>query len=418
MKKLSIPELEEWYQKRLQDESKDFIKEAEKSYKSVERLLRDVDSIATQLREESEKDDEEALGIATRFALKIREIVDDFEVKSDITYESTEDMQEAIQDFIQELWGAGARWIKRMDKRHKSTIKQLDIYMKELANEMKNLSKLLYEYSWVKDLERIGTRIDTLKDLTYGKAQFEEQIRQVTMKMEQARKEYEEAQHTYVDFKEKSNVSDLLNLDEDADHVAVVLKMKLNTLRKPVKKFTQQDTGVMVGPSGQKALNDYWEDPYTAIVEEPEGHPALLEGLAGVEKAVDKDTLKIKDRLARRAVEEIEAIRGGMLLDLQQQAKEIENKRREYAESDVYRRDEKLQEEVKEAKKNLEYHKNDLLRIADDIERQIEKIEVFKRRIMIEIKKAFDERIHIEIEDHGLEPLLVECRAKAKEVPS
>jgi uncharacterized protein YukE len=200
MKKLTIPELEEWYRKRLQDESKDFIKEAEKSYKSVERSLRDVDSIATQLRDESEEDDEEALGIATRFALKIREIVDDFEVKSDITYESTEEMQEEIQDVIQELWGAGARWIKRMDKRHKGTIKQLDIYMKELANEMKNLSKLLYEYSWVKDLERIGTRIDTLKDLTYGKAQFEEQIRQVTMKMEQARKEYEGARQTYVDF--------------------------------------------------------------------------------------------------------------------------------------------------------------------------------------------------------------------------
>ncbi|MHA2191371.1 MAG: hypothetical protein ACXAAP_14180, partial [Candidatus Thorarchaeota archaeon] len=165
---LTVEQLEKWYRKRLSAKSKDFIKQAEKSYKIVDRALRDVEVLSQDFIEESMEDDTESSGTSSRFAMKISEIVEDFDIKQDITYASAEAMQEEIQRFIQELWGAGARWIRRMDKKHKAKIKSLDTYMKELANEMKKLGKLLYEYSWIKDLERIGLRIGTLRDLTFG----------------------------------------------------------------------------------------------------------------------------------------------------------------------------------------------------------------------------------------------------------
>ncbi|MHA1907009.1 MAG: hypothetical protein ACW98Y_06930, partial [Candidatus Thorarchaeota archaeon] len=265
MRTMTITELEKWYLKRLADRSKDFRKIAEKSYKIVKQAAIDIKDVAANLMEASAEDDDEAQGISSRFANKINTIVANFEVEKNITYQSTETMQEEVQFFIQELWGAGSRWIRRMDKKHKSTIKQLDVYMKELMTEMKKISKLLYEFSWIKDLERIHGRIITMKDITYGSDLYDGQIDQIWLKIKQAQSEYDVAKKAHDDFKESSNVSELLNLDDESEHIGGLLRMKLNTLRKTVKKFNQTDTGVRISPNGQKALAEYFEDPFTAI---------------------------------------------------------------------------------------------------------------------------------------------------------
>jgi hypothetical protein len=312
MTNLTVEQLQKWYKKQLAKKSSEFVKQAERSYKVVERTLKDVQELVKAFESDGE-DDPESSGIAARFGLKLKEIVDDFYVGNEITYESTEAMQGEIQKFIQELWGAGARWIRRLDKRHKTTIKSLDEAMKELAKEMKRIGKLLYDYAWVKDLERIGGRITTLHDLTFSKDVFEEQIKTVRLKINTAENDYRNARRAHDEFVETSNVADLLNLDEQAERVSSLLRMKLNPLRKQVKKFLQVDTGIRIGPAGQIALNEYFEDPYTAIVKETEGYPGLLEGLTGVQEAIEKNKLDLKDRLGRRAVEEIEAIRKGGL---------------------------------------------------------------------------------------------------------
>ncbi|MFW9787633.1 MAG: hypothetical protein ACFFE2_03345 [Candidatus Thorarchaeota archaeon] len=408
MTNLNVEQLQKWYRKQLRKQSKDFIKYAEKSYRIVETTLKDIEQLTREFQDE-EDEELESGSIASRFAMKIGEIVSDFYVDKDITYENTEAMKEEIQRFIQELWGAGARWIKRMDKRYKNVIKTLDTYMKELAREMNKLNKLLYEYSWIKDLERIGGRIDTLHDLTFSREIFEEQIQQVRRKIETAQTEYNSAKKAYDDFTESSNVAELLSLDEQADHVGSLLRMKLNPLKKQVKKFFQHDTGVRISPAGQKALTEYFEDPYTAIVEESEGYPGLIEGLSGLKEAIENGKLPLKDRLARRAVEEVEAIRNGALQKYQDQAKEIENKRHTYAGSDVYTKNDTLQGELNEATKNLEYHRNDLLRIRDDITRQIDKVKDFKSRIESEILETFGEKVTLQVEV-SLEPLLELCQ--------
>jgi hypothetical protein len=385
--------------------SKDFTKKAEKSYKVAERSLKDIQEMSRNLKEPGEDDEPDSTGIATRFAMKVEDITNDFYVGKDITYESTESLQDEIRSFIQELWGAGARWIRRMDKKHKSTIKQLDVSMKELMSEMNKIQKLLYEFSWLKDLERIGGRIQTLQDLGFSKEVYEEQIRTTRTKIETAMSELDVAQKSYTEFVETSNVADLLNIDSEADHIAGLLRMKLNPLKKQVKKFFQHDTGVRVSATGQKALNDYFENPYEAIAEEPLGYPALLEGLTGLKEAIERGRLPMKDRLARRAIEEIQAISNGSLDELQGKAQELEEKRHAFADSDVYAKSAKLQEELNEAEKNLEYHRSDMLRIRDDIKREIARAKDFKVRIESEILESFEEKVKLQMEI-SLEPLL------------
>jgi len=408
MTTLTVEQLDKWYRKRLATQSKDFIKRAEKSRKNVSQTLKDVGVVAGNL-EESAKDDSETIGIASRFAMKLDDTVKGFDVAQDITYESTEAMQEEIQRFIQELWGAGARWIRRMDKRHKNTIKMLDTYMKELSKEMKVLGKLLYEFSWVKDLERIGGRIQTLNELTYSAEGFEEQIRQIQLKIDTATKEHSDATQAYNEFTKTSNVAELLSLDEESEHIAALLRMRLSPLKKQVKRFMQRDTGVRISPFGQRALAEYFEDPLTAIIAEPDGTPGLVEGLEGLQKALDTGKLRLKDRLARRASEEIEAIKNGSMSDLQLQAKELDEKRRTFAGSDVYKRSAVLAERLNESSRNLEYHTNDLLKVGDDIKKQISRVEEFKTRIESEILEFFEEEITIKIDKLGLEPLFERC---------
>ncbi len=405
MTNLNVEQLQKWYRKQLKNKSSDFLKHAERSYKVVERALQDIEELSKAFEDD---DIEDVDGIASRFALKVKEIVKDFYVDKEITYETTEAMQGEIQRFIQELWGAGARWIRKLDKRYKTTIKEFDVAMKELGKEMKKIGKLLYDYSWVKDLERIGGRIDTLHDLTFSNEIFEEQIQTVLMKIRSAENEYNETESAYDKFKETSNVAELLSLDEQAEHVSALLKMKMNPLKKQVKKLLQRDTGVRIGPAGQKALIEYFDDPYTAIAEESDGYPGLIEGLNGLQEAIATKKLKLKDRLARRAIEEVEAIKNGGLQDLQNEAHEIELKRRTYAGSDVYTKSEELQANLSEAKKNLDYHKNDLLRIRDDLERQIGKVNEFKVRIEAEILESFTEKVTIQL-DVSLEPLVALC---------
>ncbi|MHA2141127.1 MAG: hypothetical protein ACXADC_03885 [Candidatus Thorarchaeota archaeon] len=408
MTTLTIEQLQKWYRKRLTNRSKDFTKKAEKSYKVAERSLKDIQEMSRNLKEPGDDEDPDSLGIATRFAMKVEDITNDFYVGKDITYGSTEALQDEIRSFIQELWGAGARWIRRMDKKHKSTIKQLDVSMKELMAEMNKIQKLLYEFSWLKDLERIGGRIQTLQDLGFSKEIYEEQIRTTRTKIETAVKEFNNAQNAYTEFTKTSNVADLLNIDSEADHVAGLLRMKLNPLKKQVKKFFQHDTGVRVGAAGQKALNDYFENPYEAIVAEPIGYPGLLEGLAGLKEAIERGKLPLKDRLARRAIEEVQSISNGSLRELQEKAKDLEEKRHAFAGSDVYAQSAKLQGELNEAEKNLEYHRSDMLRIRDDITREVARAKEFKVRIESEILESFEEKVKLQLEI-SLEPLLDKC---------
>lgn len=402
---MTIEQLQKWYRNQLQKKSSEFIKQAERSYRIVERTLKDVGLLVKEFEDEVT---DEGDGIAARFGLKLKEITEDFYVDQEITYESTEAMQAEIQRFMQELWGAGARWIRRMDKRYKTTIKSLDDAMKELAKEMKKIGKLLYDFAWVKDIERIGGRIDTLRDLTFSKDVFEEQIKTVRLKIETASRDYDISKKAYDEFKEASHVGELLTLDSQAESVSTLLRMKMNPLKKQVKKFLQSDTGVRIGPAGQKALVDYFEDPYHAIVEEPVGYPGLLEGLSGLQQAIGAGKLSLKDRLARRAIEEIEALKTGELQQLQNQAKDIEEKKHTYAGSDVYKKSEQLSNSLNEAKKNFEYHKNDLLRIRDDLTRQIAKVAEFKSRIEKEIFESFQEKVTIELEV-SLDPLIAMC---------
>ncbi|NWF96758.1 MAG: hypothetical protein HXY34_11510 [Candidatus Thorarchaeota archaeon] len=410
MSSLTLDELEKWYRKRLADKSKEFTRRAERSYKVVDRALKDIQAIANELKEDAADDDDpESVGTSTRFALKLDEIVKNFGLGEEISYSNTEAMQNEIQRFIQELWGAGARWIRRMDKKHKSTIKQLDIYMKDLMQEMSRLQKLLYEFSWLKDLERIGQRINALRELGYSREVYDETIRQIRTKLEQAKKEYEEAKRELETFRQTSNVSGLLNLDEEAERVQSVLQMKLNTLKKPVKKFLQHDTGVRVGPAGQKALTDYFEDPLKAITADAVGYPALVEGLMAVREAIERGSLPLKDRrLERRAVEEIDAIRSGALAELQTKAKSIDENRRAFAGSEVYQQASRLEHRFEEASKDLEYHTNDMLRVRDEITRQLDKIVEFRARIETEIEQSFQEKVKIEM-GLTLEPLLEKC---------
>ena len=95
---------------------------------------------------------------------------------------------------------------------------------------------------------------------------------------------------------------------------------------------------------------------------------------------------------------------------LQEKAKSIEEMRTKYAGSDIYETNKTLANALQESTKNLEYHQNDLLKIGDDIRRQIEKVEEFRERIEAEITKAFSEKVIIQIDDLNLEPLLVKCK--------
>jgi len=411
MTTLTVDHLEKWYKKRLADKSKDFVKQAERSYKTVETALKEVQAIAEGLKQASAEEDAESEGIESRFATKISEIVDSFDVKKTITYESTEALQTEIERFVRELWGAGARWIGRMDKKHKASIKSLDMYMKELSLEMKKLGKLLYDYSWLKEIERIDGRIHSLLELTIGRESFEGQVRQVRLRIDSANKEYASAKQAYDQFRQASNVAELLSLDEESERVSSILRMKLNPLKKQVKAFLQKETGIQVAPAGQKALAEYFEDPLAAITEEEKGYPGLVEGLEGLKEALEGGKLALKDRLERRAIEEIEEIRNGSLRDLQNQAKAIHEKRRTFAGSEVYRRNEELASRLEEAGKNLDYHKNDLLRIRGEIMKQLDKVKDSKTRIEKDILSSFGEPIVIDV-GVTLEPLLEKCRVE------
>ena len=142
MTNLNVEQLQKWYKKQLRKQSKDFIKQAERSYKIVERALKEIEEIVEQF-EEDEADESED-GTTVRFAHKVREIVQNFYVEKEITYENTEAMQAEIERFVKDLWSAGRRWIKRMDKRFKALVKSMDVALKDLTKEMSNIGKLLF----------------------------------------------------------------------------------------------------------------------------------------------------------------------------------------------------------------------------------------------------------------------------------
>ena len=74
----------------------------------------------------------------------------------------------------------------------------------------------------------------------------------------------------------------------------------------------------------------------------------------------------------------------------------------------MYSKNDELAAAVDEAKKNFEYHQNDLLRIRDDIQREVDRVEDYRKRIESEILDKFSEKVKLRL-DISLEPLLAEC---------
>ncbi len=394
--KIKISELEKWYSKKISKKTKSFRNDGKKIVNSIKKLLPDIIEVAERLSGPEETAELE--GIAYRYGEKIKELVDSIEIPEEITYSGIENLEKSIRSFFVEITDWGRRWIPRLDKKYKPIIRDLDHLLKILQSDYQKLLKFMQAYSWVKDLERVKDHIENMYSLIDKISFYEEEIKMAESKSKTAKIELEKAQTELEKFMESTKAAELLSIDADIKSLESELKMKLSPLKKAFKKYQKamDEHTATVYPGGAKAISSYSEDPLNAIYEDDDGYPSLKAALRGLIETINAGNLSLKDRLQRRAIEESEKIINGSLLKIQKKAKELISRKNELLQnSNVYTRLKELEDALEEAKRNLEYHQNVLLKSQDDLKKHHEKIHEYKLKIESEIQERIEESVEI-----------------------
>ncbi len=394
--KIKISELDKWYSKKISKKTKNFRNDGKKIVSSIKKLLPDIIDVAERLGGSEEA--AELDGIAYRYGEKIKELVNSLAIPDEITYTAIERLEKSIRSFFVEITDWGRRWIPRLDKKYKPIIRDLDHLLKLLQGDYQKLLKFMQTYSWVKDLERIKDHIENMYSLIDKISFYEEQIEMAKSKSETAKLEFDKAEKELAQFMESAKAAELLSIDAEIKSLESEIKMKLSPLKKAFKKYQKaiDEHTATVYPGGAKAISSYSEDPLNAIYEDDDGYPSLKAALRGLVDTINAGNLSLKDRLQRRAIEESEKILNGSLLKIQKKAKQLLSQKNEIlTNSDVYSKLKLLEDNLEEAKRNLEYHQNVLLKAEDDLKNHHEKIREYKSKIESEIYEMIEESVEI-----------------------
>ncbi len=394
--KIKISELDKWYSKKISKKTKNFRNDGKKIVSSIKKLLSDIIDVAERLGGSEEA--AELDGIAYRYGEKIKELVNSLAIPDEITYTAIERLEKSIRSFFVEITDWGRRWIPRLDKKYKPIIRDLDHLLKLLQGDYQKLLKFMQTYSWVKDLERVKDHIENMYSLIDKIRFYEEQIEMAKSKFETAKLEFDKAEKELAQFMESAKAAELLSIDAEIKSLESEIKMKLSPLKKAFKKYQKaiDEHTATVYPGGAKAISSYSEDPLNAIYEDDDGYPSLKAALRGLVDTINAGNLSLKDRLQRRAIEESEKILNGSLLKIQKKAKELLSQKNQIlTNSDVYSKLKLLEDNLEEAKRNLEYHQNVLLKAEDDLKSHHEKIREYKSKIESEIYEMIEESVEI-----------------------
>jgi hypothetical protein len=317
--KLSTVELKTWLQTETNSVLTPVQAQAQKCLEDTRVALQNLSEASKMLMENSQKEIEKrnmkvynrarALNkLATLFVERLKKLKPPEQVSFDSLNVFGSETQKTLTVFDIDV----RNWFPRispffiMDRR-----KFLPIFekTKQVTNTLNDFVNK--EYVKTKTLEKTFQLISDLEALEKQVAEIEDSKRSLSNEQLLLEKEVLTLQQETAQLKGKVLLDQLAQLDAQQDTLNNDLKQEMRHLQKAFLKMQALATsggGAGITPDELKLLGVYMDNPFDAIVTEPQGCPSLREILEKLSRLLNEDKLKLKPDKQRKAEQAIQEI--------------------------------------------------------------------------------------------------------------
>jgi len=233
--------------------------------------------------------------------------------------------------------------------------RRLDVFIKRLYDISKEMRGFLNsKYAVVKTVDDAYSNVDKLAQTLDETKQNDESLRQTEGKMLSLEKEITETKEKLLLVRSKGEFHELAKLDQRVDELRAEVKHSLRYLQKPFYKLQSLSRSgeVAVPPDEIRKLEEYLEDPLTALAAENDGYPTLKSILKKLDSTMAQGKLKLKATRLRKAQDQTDVVLNKNSLDqLQKNGGEALAQRRQLLSSETTRI---LQSELMQLQEQLE----------------------------------------------------------------
>jgi DNA repair exonuclease SbcCD ATPase subunit len=233
--------------------------------------------------------------------------------------------------------------------------RRLDVFIKRLYDISKEMRGFLTsKYAAVKTVDDAYSHVDKLVQTLDQTRQNDQNLRQTEERMLALEKAITETKDKLLLVRSKGEFHELNKLDQRVDQLRTEVKHSLRYLQKPFYKLQSLSRSgeVAVPPDELRKLEEYLQDPLTALAAEDNGYPTLKSILKKLETTMAQGKLKLKATRLRKAQDQTDAVLNKNTLDqLQRNGREALTQRRQLMSSEATRA---LQSELTQLQEQLE----------------------------------------------------------------
>jgi len=312
MEEVQLENLLDWLDSRLGKKLDSFKRDGQKTCGRIEQLVNDLKDAFQRLGDKEEKGASElAVKSANRFVEKSLSVFENFAVPHEVTYGNLEILKNDLERTLRSVGEYGQRWVPKMAPWYKSEIAEIDIYLKKLGNEFKDLQKILgKKYPNMKDYESISNTIDEIRAEQEILNDLLEQKKELSKNL----KEFEEAKrekHSELEeLKEATLVRNVTDVEKELQLVEKAILKELRTLEKPFRKLDKLvgDEVVRISGEHRHTLRRYLDDPLASFLSEDDNCSQIKSLLTRLNEILNEQKLDLKGSRRKKAIEQINRI--------------------------------------------------------------------------------------------------------------
>ena len=307
------------------------------------------------------------------------------QISSESLHMMCEDLGKALATMGRERW----KWFPVISPYFIIDRRRFDVALKRAADSLKELRDFSSnKYAKAENVEKAFFMIDKLRQSSIELDEAKEYMRKTELRRGTLEKKIAENQQKITSIQSKSEVVELVRINEEIEELEERVKHNLRYLQKPFLKFQTLAHGPSYPISSDelKKIGEYLSNPFEAFATEPEGYPTLKRILQKMEDAIVKGKLKLKSSRLRKARDQIDSVLNkDSLALLHQNCKEVLFQRQQLLTSGIIAESRseltQLQEDLKDLLKWKELLESRGAVLESKIRKTLEKIEEQKKEL-------------------------------------
>jgi hypothetical protein len=396
--KVEIPleDLRKWLEQETLSIVEPFKAEARTLLDDVKGKLDDVQETCDKLLENAEKEMTKGdrktyrrARVMAKLAKNFSEMIDKVTIPDQISGESLHVVCESLEKMLATMGRERWKWFPVISPYFIIDRRRFDITLKRASDSLKELRDFSSDqYAKAGTIEKAFLMIEKLRQLLMGLGEAKERMRKTEMTSRALEKKIVENQQKIKSIQSKSEVVELVQINEEIEELGKKVKHNLRYLQKPFLKFQTlaRGSGYPFPPDELEKLGEYLSNPFEAFTTEPEGYPTLKRILQKMEDAIAQGKLKLKSSRLRKAKDQIDSVLNkDSLAPLHQNCKEILSQRQQLLTSGIIAKSgselTQLQEGLKDLLKRKELGDSRSAMLENEIRKTLEKIDEQKKEL-------------------------------------